>query len=670
MLMYSCAVPFPKMQLKLTAPDGQKHIVEVLGSGNQYVVDGMHPKTGRAYEWQTDPTTSPLTPITQSGVVTWFEELRVDLVARGYSVAGEGDGSSAGGSLRSDVDQETLRAPSLARLREAVGLTPNETGWGEYVEMTAAIKAAAGSEFDDDGFAIFAEWAGRWARGVDDPDLLRTHWRGFNAPFALGWDYIARRARAYGFDDAADYFEVDDPDTGVVVDTTPAHIARFNKLYALVETTANVVLSTPLNGGFELMPHQHWLRVVSNDRRVVPVGEGKPPKDVAIAGEWLKHTKRRTVVSLVCDPTLEPLSVVPSKSRAGRTDFNVWPGLALDPSLEGECVLFLAHLLTVVCNGNQDLYQWLLMWLAGMVQQPARLPGTAVTLRGVQGSGKSLIGECMAVILGPGLHVTVDGVHGLVGQFNSRLESKVLLQAEEAFFAGDKKNVGRLKTLITAPTLTIERKNVDAYDVANLTHLVVISNENWVVPAELGERRYVVFDVSPRWAQDWNYFGPLRRQMFEEGGCARLLHYLLYEVTVDWETIARPFATVALRDQQLQSLDVDHRWLHDLLNNAVVPGDAEGEGCALTTTVYGNYFDFMKSRGAGLRASQVALGRLLADLGVTKDRKTEGRKYRYVFPPLAECRATFARGFAVAPGWDEYDEWQSASPMFAFAYTG
>ena len=46
--------------------DGQRHMVEVLGVGQQAVVAGIHPKTGRPYVWpeggleETEPAKLPL----------------------------------------------------------------------------------------------------------------------------------------------------------------------------------------------------------------------------------------------------------------------------------------------------------------------------------------------------------------------------------------------------------------------------------------------------------------------------------------------------------------------------------------------------------------------------------------------------------------------------------
>lgn len=50
--------PFDKLKAEYTAPDGSHHKIEVLADGQQVVMHGVHPDTGRPYVW---PCASPMT---------------------------------------------------------------------------------------------------------------------------------------------------------------------------------------------------------------------------------------------------------------------------------------------------------------------------------------------------------------------------------------------------------------------------------------------------------------------------------------------------------------------------------------------------------------------------------------------------------------------------------
>lgn len=62
LLAYRAAVPLRKMETpELFRPDGTKAQVEVLGEGQQFVAYGVHPDTGREYEWpEAGPDVVPL----------------------------------------------------------------------------------------------------------------------------------------------------------------------------------------------------------------------------------------------------------------------------------------------------------------------------------------------------------------------------------------------------------------------------------------------------------------------------------------------------------------------------------------------------------------------------------------------------------------------------------
>ena len=59
-----------------------------------------------------------------------------------------------------------------------------------------------------------------------------------------------------------------------------------------------------------------------------------------------------------------------------------------------------------------------------------------------------------------------------------------------------------------------------------MLHLMIASNDDWVVPSSHDERRYFVLRVSDRHANDRAYFAAIDAQM-EAGGLAAMLHDLL-----------------------------------------------------------------------------------------------------------------------------------------------
>jgi P4 family phage/plasmid primase-like protien len=207
LLMYRTDEPFTRMRLYLSKGDA-KHLVEILGVGQQYIIDGTHPTTLRSYGWDCDPAhpAMRLPTITKAQAGAFLAKVQEVVEGLGWLCT-----RREGGDAVRRSDQSSLEAPSIDELRTVVSLIPNSEamfpGWDEFVKMLHAVRAAAGPD-EEDGFDIFMEWAARWelhgARHTDsnDPDAYRALWRRTHGPYAVGWSWLAEQARPYGYNDA------------------------------------------------------------------------------------------------------------------------------------------------------------------------------------------------------------------------------------------------------------------------------------------------------------------------------------------------------------------------------------------------------------------------------------------------------------------------------------
>jgi P4 family phage/plasmid primase-like protien len=215
LLVYRTAEPFGRMRL-LIERAGEQHLVEVLGAGQQFVVHGLHPATMQPYEW-TDDLRSwgilGLTAITREKADHFLTELAGLVGMLGaWNVRRVGDGRV---NERSAAAQGDLLAPSIEALAEAVALIPNRDDVfptrDDYIRIGYAIRAAAGEADAEQGYDIFAAWAGSRAadgRVAGNPDTWRTDWRRMLPPYSVGWNFLADLARQYGYDTAGLEFDV------------------------------------------------------------------------------------------------------------------------------------------------------------------------------------------------------------------------------------------------------------------------------------------------------------------------------------------------------------------------------------------------------------------------------------------------------------------------------
>jgi P4 family phage/plasmid primase-like protien len=201
---------FGRIQMFLTHGD-ERHLVEILAAGQQYVIQGVHPKTGQPYEWRKPlvrATELPTLTLDQAkGLMAAIAE-ECDMLGIEYTYSGDGNIAA-----RTEVDQESLRLDNMSLLAEAVAAIPNADAFPsreDYIKFGYAVKAASQSD-PERGFEIFAEWASRWTGGANEPGVVRADWDRMHGPYSVGAGYILDMAQQHGFNLAAHEFTALEP---------------------------------------------------------------------------------------------------------------------------------------------------------------------------------------------------------------------------------------------------------------------------------------------------------------------------------------------------------------------------------------------------------------------------------------------------------------------------
>jgi hypothetical protein len=377
-----------------------------------------------------------------------------------------------------------------------------------------------------------------------------------------------------------------------------------------------------------------------------------------ISAWWLKHPERRTYGG----------GVVFAPGRPVKPDtYNLWTGFAVEPDPTASCRLFLDHILTVVCSGDQEQYRYVMGWFAHMIQRPDEKPGVALVLKGQKGAGKDTVAEYVGALF-PKHYVMVNRMEQLTGKFNAHQSQALLLHVEEGFWAGDRAAAGSLQSVITAPTSLIEPKGIDPFMVDSFLRVFISSNEKWVVPTSPDERRYAVFNVSDCHLQDKPYFRALRAEM-EGGGLGALLHHLKTFDLSDFDVRAVP-NTTGLADQKAAGLKGARAFWYELLDSGDLTDDdgqtrdwASGPlrvGIERLHQLYKDWMGERRSFGHGQIESKVAFGRELQQLCPSKRTGQMGtypnRHEVHKLPALATCRADFDKAMGSALSWEPIDD--------------
>lgn len=264
-------------------------------------------------------------------------------------------------------------------------------------------------------------------------------------------------------------------------------------------------------------------------------------------------------------------------------------------------------------------------------------------MRGKQGTGKGVFVSQFGKLFGQHfLHVKSSRL--LTGNFNAHLKDALIVFSDEAFFAGDKQMAGVLKGLITEDTNTIEFKGKDAFQVNNYVRLLIASNNDWVIPAGMEERRFLMLDVSEAKMQNTAYFAEIIKQM-DSGGREALLHHLM-ECDLDGVNLRKIPSTDALFEQKVRSMgSIEQWWYEKLVDGAIILDQEHWNDSINSNAAYEDYIKHAEKIGERRRASPTEFGITLKKLapGVNKKlaRVRGKRVYHYLLPNLIECRRAF-----------------------------
>ena len=439
-----------------------------------------------------------------------------------------------------------------------------------------------------------------------------------------------------------------------------ALIEEFNEVHAVIMVGGKCCVlnetTNPTFGGrpdFTLSSVADFKNKYAN-RRIMMQTEKGEWKAVNAGKIWFESVHRRQYDDIIFSPP-GPDQITDPKY------YNLYRGLTITPR-PGKWDILRDHIHANICGGEDEYYRYLISWLAHLFQKPGEKPGTAIVLRGKRGTGKGTLLDIIGPCLGTH-YVHITGQSHLAGKFNNHLKDALLAFADECFWAGDKQSESILQGMITNDTVMVEPKGKDPFMVRSYLRLIVASNEGWVVPAGLEERRFLVLDVGDKWMQNTKLFARLREEM-NNGGREAFIHHLINEVDISDIDIRTAPKTLALFEQILESMKPIEKWWYERLSNGTQLGGeastSNWDEWVFTEQLYADYIAFCDRIGTRHRDTPTAMGMTLRKLNQIADKKriptgNGKRGWALVFKDLQECRRCFSDAAMMRLQWDDED---------------
>lgn len=346
--------------------------------------------------------------------------------------------------------------------------------------------------------------------------------------------------------------------------------------------------------------HQHPADFRQKHNKKFRVWIDGKEKLVKLGDMWLDWSGRRKYCQLIYRPDIKTREIPVSFNGGGELAFNLFEGFAIEAHrtkdracgeagagrnciscffgegagisecrpfsvckwhqdrVGGGITAWLMHIHECVAGGKVDDTRWILDWFANIFQNPGETGeggrvGKALAVYGSGfGTGKSGLADPIKMMLGLRTNCfTTADTELLIGRFNSGIEGRLLIHAEEALWRDGKNASSKLKHLITGRTVPIERKGIDINEINNHARLYVSSNELKAVPVVPGERRFAVFRILEHKRSDKNWF---KRFL---GAAAESFYGEWFDCLMQWKIESELYIvpdTEGLRSQKMMGL--------------------------------------------------------------------------------------------------------------------
>jgi len=402
-------------------------------------------------------------------------------------------------SSNDDFDME-IKIKQLKKLLDGIETRYEYDDWWKVGSIIAKE-----SNYSPDGFKLFKEWSEKDESNFN-LDYCKTQWKHWNKNRDKQEYSIGTLKKWYNEEnDDKDYTDLDnvyqhiyfnhptEPLKWISIDgkftwdgkeNIDGLVEYINKELIFIKETGETIIID--NKEWYLKKKQHLMELFAPKTFTNIKNKQMNPANI-----WFNHKDRREVLKIGFDPTENPDPNI----------FNIWTGMRIKKNIANEfdvndCQPLLDHIKNRWCNCDEDQYNYVLNWLAHIVQKPWIKMGVVLCLRSKQGAGKGIILNIMRKIIGDKHYFQCNNLDQLTGNFNGIGEGKILTNLDEAFWGKDKKKEGMLKNLITEETKLVNKKNKENYIIEDFCNYLVSTNNDCFIPASENERRFYALEVS------------------------------------------------------------------------------------------------------------------------------------------------------------------------------
>jgi len=173
--------------------------------------------------------------------------------------------------------------------------------------------------------------------------------------------------------------------------------------------------------------------------------------------------------------------------------YNLWTPFTMDLKQDfiskPEAIDMFKKHISILCNHEEKIVDFVINWIAFMIQYPEKKSKMLVFISD-EGAGKNTLLEIIKRMIGnKKVFESTDPSRDVWGNFNGRMVDAFLVNLNEISAIDFKNAIGKVKGLITDPTLTINEKGVKPFEIQSYHHFITSTNNDEAIKPSKNDRR-------------------------------------------------------------------------------------------------------------------------------------------------------------------------------------
>lgn len=234
--------------------------------------------------------------------------------------------------------------------------------------------------------------------------------------------------------------------------------------------------------------------------------------------KWIEDPKRKSY---------KEIKFVPIEKES-KTYFNSFKGFKKfngDYEEDDRLIDNFKELIGNLVNYEEKSIDYVIKYIAHIIQKPNVRPETSMLFKSKQGYGKDTLIDTISNLIGNIYLCRTADPSDIFGNYNSGIKEKLILQLNELEGKDGFTNKEKLKNYITEKETIIREKYVSQYTQNNYIRVIICSNNLNPIEISHDDRRFIVFKAHHK-KKDSDFFKEYRKLLDNENCLYNLMEYL------------------------------------------------------------------------------------------------------------------------------------------------